>query len=215
MAAENAVAFLNRYNGMSRAAAAVTKVTPEPGAPGAIVRPIVAWYGFVSVLRRSSAAPTRSRTFDVQDAGVGELDLDPVVLVQGRGDDLLLDPPVERHDGQPVVVGAGGDQRVGVGQLGESGPQVRALLGPDRGHRRLQGRRGEVRLLDQAVTEPVADAGLGQSGQPADLPGGQAVGPHPAAVVEQPQPADLAGAPLRQVEAGPYPQGSRRTSERR
>ena len=42
---------------MSRAGASVTKVMPEPGRPGAIASPIVAWYGFESVFSRSTAVP--------------------------------------------------------------------------------------------------------------------------------------------------------------
>ena len=83
-------------------------------------------------------------TFDVQHPGVGEHDVDPVLLGQGRPEHLLLHLPVERHRGQSVVPGPDVDQRVLVGQLGQRSAQSRALLGPHRGHRRLQGRRGEV-----------------------------------------------------------------------
>ncbi len=51
---------------------------------GAIRRPSVAWWGFVGVLNRSTAAADPARSLDVDHAGIGEGDVDAVLLGQGR-----------------------------------------------------------------------------------------------------------------------------------
>jgi hypothetical protein len=68
----------------------------------------------------------------VQHGGLGELDLDAVLLEQRRTDDLLLHLAVERHGGAAVVVEPGRDQGVLVGELRQGDPQRRPLCRVDR-----------------------------------------------------------------------------------
>ena len=131
-------------------------------------------------------APGPARALDVEDAGVGELRLDAVLLREGGREDLLLDAAVERHDHLPVVVAPSVDERVLVGERRQGGPQRRALLGPDRRHRRLERGRGEVMVVGAArATEAVADADRPEPVQPRDLPGAGLGGADPAPGLEE------------------------------
>jgi hypothetical protein len=157
----------------------------------------------VGVESRHGSAQTLG-TLDVQHAGIGENDVDPVPLGQSRPEHLLLHPSIERHRGQSVVTGTDVDEWVLVGQLRQHSAQGWALVGPYRGHRCLKGGRGEEVLLDAArLTERIADSNLGEPVQPADLPRRHATGADPPTCLEHLDTRHFPDPARRQVEPLP------------
>ena len=206
MTAPNASALLKRKSGTPRDWHLHREAQPRPGSGRRDPEPD---RGAVRVgvgVEHLDRAPGPAGALDVEDAGVGELRLDAVLLREGGREDLLLDAAVERHDHVPVVVAAGVDQRVLVGERRQGRPQGRALLGPDRRHRRLERGRGEVMVVGAArAAETVAHPDCPEPVQPRDLPGPGLGGADPVSGLEELDARDLADASLGQVEALAHP----------
>ncbi len=114
------------------------------------------------------------RTFDVDDGGRPERDVDAVVGRKRGLDHFLLHLPVERHrDLAQRVVLPHGDERVLLGEVGERGAERTSLAGRGRLDDRFERWRREVMTLGTRWrrADGVADSEVGEPPDLRDLAG--------------------------------------------
>src|SRR5215210_1852177 len=132
--------------------------------------------------------------FDADHRRFTELDIEVVVVLKRRPDDLFLDLTVERDEYLlPAVILPHVDQRVLLGELGERDVQ-RALVGGVAGNDdRLQRRRGEIVAPRgrSRVAYRVADPDLPKTPELPDPPRGDGRPLDGRAALEDANPGDL------------------------
>ena len=134
-------------SGIDPSSTSSPNVTPDPASPGSTRSPTVARKGFGLLPMISTALARADEPLGADRRRLAELDVDAEVGRQRLLDHLLLHLAVEREEQLlPDVVLPQVDQRVLLGQLGESDVERALLSGLLRHDRRLQRRRGEVVL---------------------------------------------------------------------